>query len=397
MLAALLLAGVVTVQVYPIPAPADGFWSAVTAARDGRVYIGLCKHGGDGHLAQFDPATGKVRVLGNMTEVTRETGLGRQRQSKIHTKLHEASDGRVFFATHLGNWWYHAREQEAASYPGGHFLSYDPRTDRIEDYGIPFPNLGGIITLALDPRREILYGMTFPTGNLVKFDPAKRAGQVLGRMNNWHAVVRTLVVDGRGRVYGSAEPNRIFRYDPGSDKVEFLAGTIPERAGLDPSPETSTTTKRLWRTAILSRDGRKIYGVQAGSVDLFEVDLASQKVRTLAQLAPDEFLNSPHVPYATLSLTEGLDGVLYYFAQGGATRFDYYNTEGASAGGPRTHLITYDPKKGRRTDHGRLQGKNGEIVLGTEGATTAPDGTIYTVGLVAAGGKSSIQLISFKP
>src|SRR5258706_7684199 len=295
MLAALLLAGVVIVQVYPIPTPADGFWSAVTAARDGRVYIGLCKHGGDGRLAQFDPATGKVRVLGNMMEVTHERALGRQSQSKIHTKLYEANDGRIYFGTHFGNWWYHAREQEAASYPGGHILSYDPRTDHIEDYGIPFPNVGGIITLALDTRREILYGMTFPTGNFVRFDPAKREGQVLGRMNNWHAVVRTLVVDASGRVYGSAEPNRIFRYDPGTGRVEFLGETIPERAGLDPSPETSTTTKRLWRTAILSRDGKKIYGVQAGSVDLFEMDLESLRVRTLAQLAPDEFLNSPHV------------------------------------------------------------------------------------------------------
>jgi len=394
----LLLAAVVTVQLHSIPAPADGFWSAVTAAKDGRIYIGLCKHGGAGHLVQYHPATREMRVLGNMTEVTREQALGRQPQSKIHTKLWEGSDGRIYFATHLGNWWYHARESEAGSYPGGHWLAYDPQRDIIEDFGIAFPQLGGIITLAMDSKRDLLYGMTFPHGHFVKFDPRTLEGKRLGRMNNWHAVVRTLVVDGNGRVYGSAEPNLIFRYDPDAGHVEFLPVEIPHREGLEPSPVTSTTTKRVWRTAILSRDGTRIYGVQAGSVDLFELELESMKIRSLAQLAPDDFLDSARVPYASLSLTEGRDGVLYYAAQGGARRFDYYDTEGASSGGPRVHLISYDPRTGRRTDHGQLRGPRGEAVLGTEGATTSPDGTIYFVGLVADENRATgIHLIAYSP
>jgi hypothetical protein len=397
MFAALLLTGFITVRLHSIPAPADGFWSAVTAARDGRVYIGLCKHGGAGHLVQFDPASGKMRVIANMVEATHEEASGREPQAKIHTRMFEARDGKLYFATHLGNWWYHAREHDPGSYPGGHWLSYDPRTDRVEDLGILFPGLGGIITLIMEPRHNALYGMTFPRGYFVKFDPQARERKVLGRLANWHAIVRTLVADREGRVYGTVEPNRIFRYDPSADRLEFLPVTLPEREGLAPSPEGSTTTKRLWRTAILSRDGTRIYGIQAGSVDLFELDLATLKIRNLAQLAPDEFLDRPDVPYASLSLTEGADGLLYYFPQGGATRFDYYNTEGAASGGPRLHLVTYDPKTGRREDHGQLRGPNGEIVLGTEGATTASDGTIYLVGLVGVPGKTSIQLISYRP
>ena len=397
MLSTLLLGAAITVQLHRFPVPSDGFWSAVTAASDGRIYIGLCKHGGDGHLLVFDPRGGQMRTLGSMPDVTHERNLGRQPQSKIHTKIQEGADGRIYFATHRGNWWFHARAHEPGSYPGGHWLAYDPRTDRFEDMGRFRPELGGIVTLTMDRKRALMYGMTASTGHLLKFDVKTGRGVDLGRLANWDTIVRSLVLDREGRLYGSTDPNRIFRYDPDSDRLEFLPVEIPHREGLEPSPVTSTTTKRMWRVAILSRDEKKIYGIHAGSVDLFEFDPASLKIRKLAQMCPDEYLDSPRVPYATLALAEGLDGILYYAAVGGARRFDYYDTEGASPEGARAHLITYDPATGRRTDHGQLRGPNGEFVLGVEGATTAPDGTIYFVGLVASPKETGIRLLVFNP
>ena len=42
-------------RVAPGLARMDGNWSALFAASDGTVYIGLAYHGVDGHFASYDP------------------------------------------------------------------------------------------------------------------------------------------------------------------------------------------------------------------------------------------------------------------------------------------------------------------------------------------------------
>ena len=70
---------------------------------------GLAYHGSDGHLVYYDSKTDRVVDVANLTELTGESQLKRGPQSKIHSKLGEGKDGRIYFGTHAGWWWNYAR------------------------------------------------------------------------------------------------------------------------------------------------------------------------------------------------------------------------------------------------------------------------------------------------
>src|SRR6266545_5767289 len=76
-------------RVFPGLEAMDGNWAALLAASDGKVYVGLAYHGGDGHLAWYDSRTDTMHDGGNLTALSGETGLRRGPQSKIHAKFGE--------------------------------------------------------------------------------------------------------------------------------------------------------------------------------------------------------------------------------------------------------------------------------------------------------------------
>ncbi len=125
---------------------------------------------------------------------------------------------------------------------------------------------------------------------------------------------------------------------------------------------------------------KKFYGVEESATTLFSFDPQSGpqggEVRRLGQLCVPGFEDRRDVPYATLSLTLGRDRKLYYAAAG--REFDY----SGSAEPATSHLITYDLNTGRTEDHGEMRLPDGRCVLGTNAATTGPDGTVYFVGAI---------------
>ena len=47
-----------------------------------------------------------------------------------------------------------------------------------------------------------------------------------------------------------------------------------------------------------------------------------------------------------------------------------------------SHLVTYDLRTGETRDHGEMRLPDGRIVIGTNSAHTADDGTVYFVGAI---------------
>jgi len=66
-----------------------GNWSALKAASDGKVYVGLACNGCDGHLVFYDSKKDRMVDVGNVTRLAGENGLDLGPQSKIHTKFGE--------------------------------------------------------------------------------------------------------------------------------------------------------------------------------------------------------------------------------------------------------------------------------------------------------------------
>jgi len=365
-------------RVFPGLERMDGNWAALFAASDGKVYVGLAYHGGGGHLVYYDSKADAVRDVGDLNVLCGENGLHRGPQSKIHAKFGEGKDGRIYFGTHAGLWWDYARFATKAGYPGEHWMAFDPKTGRVQDFGIGVPN-EGINTGAYDPQFNRIYGLTHPRAHFVYYDVAAGKTVDLGRIDNWESIGRTLGIDDRGNVYGSFGQGQIFKYDPRTDRITELSVRLPIREKGISLGRDYSKSETAWRTVVWDRETRRFYGVEESATNLFSFDPnAGQdgEVKRLGELAIPGFADKRDVPYATLSLTLGHDRKLYYGAS--AREFDY----GGSAGAEASHLITYDLKTGRKQDLGEMHLEDGSRVLGTNAADTGPDGTIYLVGAI---------------
>jgi hypothetical protein len=391
-----LLAAAVSVIVVPAQAPAksitveyryfaglatmDGNWAALKAASDGKVYVGLACHGCNGHLVYYDSMNNKMVDVGDLAKLTGEDGLGIGPQSKIHAKFGEGRDGRIYFATHGGWWFDYARFATQEGYPGSHYMAYDPRTGKVQDFGIG-PRFEGMNTGAYDPKFNRIYGLTHPRGHFVYYDVATGAKVDKGRVNNWDSICRMLGIDDQGNVYGSFGAGRIFQYDPRTDAIRELDAQLPIRAKGISLGRDYDKSETAWRVVVWDEATKRFYGVEESASTLFSFDPAEpsgSQIKTLGQMCIPEFAERRDVPYATLSLTLGHDRKLYYAAAG--AEFDY----GGSAGVAASHLMTYDLRSGSVEDLGEMHLPDGRPVLGTNAADTGPDGTIYFVGAVAA-------------
>jgi hypothetical protein len=297
-------------------------------------------------------------------------------QSKVHAKIGEGKDGRIYFATHAGLWFDYARTSTQEGYPGAHYMAYDPKTGQVQDFGIG-PRFEGVNTGAYDPKFNRIYGLTHPRGHFVYYDVATGAKVDKGRINNFDSICRTLGIDDEGNVYGSFGGGLIFKYDPRTDSVRELPLQLPIRQKGISLGRDYDKSETAWRVIVWDPETRTVYGVEESASILFSFDPYAGpdgEVRRLGQMCIPDFANSRNVPYATLSLTVGLDRKLYYAAAG--KEFDY----GGSAGLAASHLITYDLRTGKTEDLGEMHAPDGRPVIGTNAADTGPDGTVYFVG-----------------
>jgi hypothetical protein len=356
----------------------DGNWAALLVGSDGKAYAGLAYHGSDGHLVYYDSKTDKMVDVGNLTELTGESHLRRGPQSKIHSKFGEGKDGRIYYGTHAGWWWDYTRFATKEGYPGAHWMAYDPKTNRVEDFGLGVPN-EGVNTGAYDPIFNRIYGLTHPRAHFVYYDVNKRRAVDKGRLNNWESVCRTLGIDDEGNVYGSFGLGRLFKYDPRTDEIRELSVKVPIREKGISLGRDYNKGETAWRTVVWDQKTRQFYGVEESATILFSFDPRAGEdgeVKELGQLAIPSMAAKREVPYATLTLALGKDRKLYYGAAG--REFDY----GGSAGAASAHLITYDLNTGKTEDLGAMRLEDGRRVFGTNAADTGPDGAIYMVGAI---------------
>ena len=367
-------------RTFPGLANMDGNWAALKVGSDGKAYVGLACHGCNGHLVYYDPARDSMVDVGDLTSLSGEKDLEEGPQSKIHAKFGEGKDGRIYFATHGGWWFDYARFGTREGYPGSHYMAFDPKTGKVEDFGVG-TRFEGVNTGAYDPKFDRIYGLTHPRAHFVYYDVATGKKVDKGRINNWDSICRTLGIDDDGNVYGSFGAGQIFVYDPRTDAIRELDARLPIREKGISLGRDYDKSETAWRTVVWDHETRKFYGVEESASTLFSFDPAApsgSQVKVLGQMSVPALAAQRNVPYATLSLTLGHDRKLYFAAAG--AEFDYVSSAGAVA----SHLITYDLRTGKLEDEGEMHLPDGRAVLGTNSADTAPDGTIYFVGAVGA-------------
>jgi hypothetical protein len=367
-------------RIFPGGFKEDGMWTALSAASDGKIYVGLSTSGNSAHFYIYDPGKDELIHRADIAKELGESGKGIRTSGKIHTPFVEDANGRIYFASGGAG----PGKVDRRSFAGGHWFRYDPGKDDLEDLGIILPGQG-LYALVIDKNRNLLYGTT-NQGHFVIFDIDGRRTFDKGKINNQGNVGRYLVIDDEGVVYGNHDANKIFRYKPQEEKIEEMSIEIP--ADKSVMPGRSLNFNYFWRVALWDKNRKSIYGIDRLSSTLSRYDPykgQEGEIKPLLQLCALPYLGARTMPRATLALTMGKDDKIYYVPV--SQPFDYseklnFIKSKLTGKNNYSHLVTYDLVTGKREHHGIIRVEEDLRLLGVGGATTGLDGTIYFCGAV---------------
>jgi len=174
-------------------------WGATGRDSRGHVWFGVCGHSRShpsAHLFELDPATGRVSDRGNVVDALKRCGVYRkgELQMKIHSRIHQAADGHLYFASMDEN----NESQRTGKLPpwGGHLWRYrlaDRRWEHLLRTRQPLIALAGgrQHVYALGYWGHVLYAYDTRTGA----SRSVKVGAVAGHIS------RNLFTDAREHVY----------------------------------------------------------------------------------------------------------------------------------------------------------------------------------------------------
>ncbi|MDR1523980.1 MAG: hypothetical protein LBS79_01815 [Tannerella sp.] len=377
----------------------ESMWSALYAAKSGKIYAGLCTHAEAAHFYEFDPATQTMRHIVDLTALHGERGEGINTNGKIHVRMGEDGDGNIYFGglnEDTG-----PESIDPASYPGAFWYRYNPKSDEVEILG-KISRHYGLLGMVVEPEYGRLYGLA-EDGHLYMYDIRERYTRDLGKVDDWD-ICRTIFADDSGNVYGSFPVAQIWKYDPAKDRITDLPN-IRLQYDMRVLPRTMSKPmidrKVIWRVIEWDPVDKVAYGIMGGNSMLFKYDVyrgSEGEIEYLVPLTAPQYWDEANVrmiPFATLALTISNDRKIY-FAPTASGSFDYIGnswdvkdeekTQAKLSGGhfpPVSYLVSYDLKNRQRKSHGLMLTEEGNMVFGLGGACTgAKDGKIYFVGAI---------------
>ncbi len=376
----------------------DSNYHALAAVSDGKIHFAVNSHDPDraARYYTFNPATKAITFVAEMDTALGEDAKTQVSQGKIHTPIIE-HNGKVWFATMTS--FYEGRlpgtgNYGKSPYGGGHFVSYDLKTGQFTDLAKVIPS-ESIITMNMDTKNEILYGLTWPSGLLVSYDikgdELCNWGAVQGRGEwgehpwEWDVICRTLAIDPEGNVYGSTMDGMIWHYDrTQARRVRYIEGLDLARVPRVQSAEEELKGDfyHCWRVIRWNPNTNSFWGLHFETTTLFEFVPSAKLIRAVAELRPKAYRGMPRNPEKSqLGFMIGPQNTIFYLAHGPAVA-----VQGRPALQSNLYLLTYDIDRGILTDHGPVFSHDGRRVFFAESIAIGPDDHIYTVAWVEVAG-----------
>lgn len=400
-------------------------YNSISCASDGRIYYVLSSQKVDlaAQMYVFDPKTNAVKHLGDLTEAAGEKGSFAIAQGKSHVSFAE-SNGKLYFTTHLGFYSIIDGMEKTGippkgmkPYPGGHFLSYDMSSGKFESLAVA-PNNEGIITFAMDKQRQRLYGITWPTGRLLRYDlpskqikdlgPVSEQGED-GKGSTFRTICRSLTVNpDDGSVYFSTSDGLIHRYDYATEALSVITTDDLKKDyfGLY-DPSSAGHMGYNWRQTFWYGPDKAIYGVHGNSGYLFRYLTASGQVEVLDRITSEDSKRSgmfDQFSYGYLGFTLGADGQTIYYLTGGPVYENGHRVKGKdstakgeSKGRENLHLITWHIPTRRYTDHGPIFFANGQRPNYVNSIAAGKDGSVYALSRISEDDHAKTDLIRIAP
>jgi hypothetical protein len=331
---------------------------------DGRVYVGTAKYGVNAYLVEFDPRTGRQRIVLDTHKLCGLSDTRYAAQAKLHTRNFVGPSGKVYVGSKQG---YRFEKDDTSEYPGGYVMSYDPRTGEAANLGMPMKGQG-VIDVVADEQRGLLYVITCEDQHWMVGDITGKAYRELGPL-----LVRygATLIDADGRACAITADYQLAQYDPKTQKVTIRPIEV---GGKRWSPEKEDASIPTW---VLTADARRAYLILMGDPTLLEIELtgpgqgarAASHGKMLAGKGAD----------SRCALTLHPDGKVYALV-----RID--NTTGFGQGHLH-HLVRFDPAARKMQDLGVLavenpdffdfeKGPDGKKPSHANGYHKLPDGTL---------------------
>jgi hypothetical protein len=386
-------------------------YNGIGESDDGTLYYAIDSrvYNIPGQMYSLSPKTGQITHIADLNTATGQGNIKSVAQGKVHVDFMEYQD-KLYFSTHLG--YYNESggiERRAAApdayepYPGGHFVSYDLRTKQFRSLALA-PHGEGIIAFNMDGKRGRLYGLTWPSGDFLRFDLYTHQLRDFGSFFNngeagkigstYRAICRRIVLDpDNGNVYWTTGDGAIHEYLSNSDAVGTVPGVNLRKDYFGQFDPSKYGMAYNWRAAVWDPNDHAVYGINGASGYLFRFDPVTRTVRVLRRLtslssqATGMFGKTPY-GYLGLALDAHTD-TLYYL-----TGSPLPPGSGSRDG---SHLITYDIPTDRYVDHGEIMLDNGEPAGDEQAIAIGHDGTIYTLTQIHRDGRLVMDLISFHP
>jgi len=398
-------------------------YNAISAASDGKIYYVLSSQSIDtgGMMYAFNPRTGRTKLCGDLTEACGEKGSKAIVQGKSHVRFVEWR-GKLYFATHVG---YYSMVDGMEKmgippagykpYPGGHLLTYDLRTGHFENLAIA-PHQEGILTMNMDTLRGLIYGITWPTGYVFRYDLATRQLQEVGAVSGegengmgaqFRTLCRAIAIDpADGSAYMTTSEGTILRCRPGQTTLEPIAENMKKDYFGLYDPSSPGHMGYNWRQIVWHSGDRSFYGVHGNSGYLFRFDPGAQRIDVLDRITSEPSRRSgmfDQFSYGYLGFILGPDHRTLYYLTGGPVYEHGKRVEGKdhtamgeAKGLEDLHLVTYDIPTHVYKDHGAIYYKDGRRPLYVNSIAVGADGTVYTLARISENGKERTDLVSVK-
>ena len=400
-------------------------YNGMGTGSDGNIYYVLSseKHDVAGRMYRFEPATQRIKFLGDLTEASGEKGMNTIAQGKSHVNFVE-SNGKLYFSTHIGYYSIIDGMEKMGvppagwkPYTGGHLLEYDLKSEKFRDLGLA-PKGEGVLTTNMDTRRGRIYNITWPSGIFFRYDLAtnqmKEFGGFFeqgenGKGASYRTICRSLAIDpDDGSVYFTTGDGSIFRYSYEKDAVEKLEGEDLHKDYFGLYDVTSAGHMAYnWRQTLYYPGDRSFYGVHGNSGYLFRFNPRTPRVDVLDRITSEPSKRSgmfDQFSYGYLGFVLEPDGQTIYYLTGGPIYVDGRRVRGKDStakgeakGMEDLHLVTWHIPSSKYTDHGAIFLENGDRPTYVNSIAVGKDGTVYTLARIRRGEHVRTDLLSIRP
>ncbi|MEX1137468.1 MAG: hypothetical protein WEB89_11235 [Balneolales bacterium] len=397
-------------------------YNALSTASDGKIYYVLSSESisRGGQVCVYDPETEEIKILADLTDICGEADLKAIPQGKSHASFYE-SKGKLYFSTHVG--YYELIDgmdrlprnppNGYKAYPGGHILSYNLSNGKFEDLAI-IPDGEGMVTMVMDPERECIYGITWPSGNFIYYDirgnslrnlgPVSEKGEAGTPGRDFRALCRSMFIDPKdGSVYFSTSEGDIYTFHPDMtsfEKLENIHLRLDYFGQYDPTMPGSMGYN--WRQMKWYPPEKVAYGIHGNSGYLFRFDPRKQSIELVERITSGPSRKSgmyDQFSYGYLGFDLGPNNTLYYLTGGPIDFTGQRNQEvkqiakGAAKGLENLHLVTFNLPDRKYTDHGPIFYKDGSRPTYVNSIALSKNGDVYTLARFKNKGKIIQDLV----